>query len=125
MLVGIAREITPSIARCELTFINREAINHALAVQQYNDYCRFLRECGVKLKVLPGDTACPDCCFVEDTAVVVDEVAVVTSMGSVARRGEVTVIRKELSRHRETTMIEFPALIEGGDVLRVGRNIFV
>jgi dimethylargininase len=67
----------------------------------------------------------PDACFVEDTAVVVDEVAVICSMGVPSRRGEASLIARELAHYRKLEQILAPASIEGGDVLRVGNQIFV
>ena len=80
---------------------------------------------GLEVVRLPGDPALPDCCFVEDTAIVVDEVAVLASMGAPSRRGEVAAVAAALARDREVVRIEPPALIDGGDVLVVGRRVFV
>ena len=67
----------------------------------------------------------PDCAFVEDTAVVLDEVAILASMGTSSRRAEPAGIADELSRYREICRVRPPATIEGGDVLRVGRTLLV
>jgi len=80
----------------------------------------------VSVEVLDGNLDLPDSVFVEDTAVVLDELAVLTPMGAPSRRGESALIAAELSRHRRVERIEeVAAKLEGGDVLRVGRRLFV
>jgi dimethylargininase len=113
------------MARCELTFKGREPIDFERAARQHEEYCALLDYRGVAVTRLEADEAYPDCCFVEDTAIVVDELAVMTSMGAASRRGECGAVEKELAKRRELSYIEMPALIEGGDVLRVGRKLFV
>ena len=125
MLIALTRAVPPSIAGCEVTFIEREPIDFHLAVEQHEGYCAALRRCGVEVKRLPANTSYPDSCFVEDTAIVVDELAVISSMGVASRRGESAAIEPELARYRELAHIRPPATIEGGDVLRVGKSLFV
>ena len=125
MLIGLTHAVSPDITNCEVTFIDRERIDYHLAVQQHEDYCAALSKCGVGVRKLSTNLAHPDSCFVEDMAVVVDELAVVTSMGVASRRGETEAIETELARYREMAHIRPPATIEGGDVLRVGRRVFV
>src|SRR5262249_48624883 len=67
----------------------------------------------------------PDCCFVEDTAIVLDEVAILTPMGTESRHGEPAGIEPELQKHREIVRVELPASLAGGDVLHAGRTIWV
>src|SRR5437763_14696619 len=99
MRIAITREVSPNIGSCELTFIDRAAIDYELAKHQHDEYCDFLRKCGVTVRVLPADPSCPDCCFIEDTAVIVDEVAVVTSMGTATRRRETPAVSDALSKY--------------------------
>lgn len=124
-LRALTREVSPALADCELTFLDREPIDVARAAAQHDAYCAALRELGLDLVRLPGDPALPDCCFVEDTAVVVDEVAVLASMGADSRQREVPAVAAALARDREIVRIERPARIDGGDVLVVGRKVFV
>jgi dimethylargininase len=124
-LRALTREVSPAFADCELTFIDREPIDVARAAAQHDAYCAALASLGLDVVRLPGDPGLPDCCFVEDTAVVVDEVAVLASMGAVSRRGEVAAMADALARDREIVRIEAPARIDGGDVLVVGRRVFV
>ncbi len=125
MDIAITRDIPQSILRCELTHLDREPIDYARAVTQHEAYCQVLSELGLSLSRLPADEAYPDCPFVEDTAVVLDELAILASPGVASRRGEVTTIARVLSRYRPLSRIEPPATLEGGDVLVMGRTIFV
>lgn len=124
MLVGFTRAVSPKFASCEVTYIERVPINYELAVQQHDRYCEVLRKCGVVVKQLSA-LSYPDSCFVEDTAIVIDELAIITSMGSASRRGETVAIEPELAKYREIVQIQLPATIEGGDVLQVGKKLFV
>jgi dimethylargininase len=125
MLMAITRDVSPNIANCELTHVARQPINHCLASRQLEEYRSALKKCGVLVTRLPADSLYPDSCFVEDTAIVVDELAVIASMGAPSRRGETTAIEAELSHYREISRISLPATIDGGDVLRVGRHVLV
>jgi dimethylargininase len=109
-----------------LTFINREPINFDQAVRQHQNYQQLPRSLGVSVTQIPAQEDCPDCCFIEDTAVVLDELAVITRPGSEARRREVVGVVPIVRKYRkEIVAIEPPATLEGGDVLRVGRKLFV
>lgn len=125
MDIALTRGVSPSIDHCELTHIGREPIDIPQALAQHEDYCDRLEALGLEVLRLPADPACPDCCFVEDTAIVLDEIAVLTPLGTPARRAESPAIEEALSRHRTVARIQLPATIEGGDVMRVGRRIFV
>ncbi len=108
------------------TFIGVDEIDVALARRQHDAYRATLERVGAQVVVLDANVAYPDAVFVEDTAVVLDEVAVVTSMGALSRREEPRGIEPELRRHRsEIVRVALPATLEGGDVLRVGRTVFV
>ena len=124
-LRALTRGVSPALAQCELTFMERAPIDLARAEAQHAAYCDALAGLGLDVARLPGDAALPDCCFVEDNAVVVDEVAVLTSMGADSRRGELPVVEAALARDRKVLRIERPARIDGGDVLIVGRAVFV
>ncbi len=125
MDIAVTRDIPRSLARCELTHLAREPIDYARAVSQHEAYCRTLGELGLSVVRLPADEAYPDCPFVEDTAVVLDEVAVLASPGVASRRGEVTAMARTLARYRPLLRVEPPATLEGGDVLVMGRTILV
>jgi dimethylargininase len=123
--VALVRGVPPTLASCELTFLPRAPIDLERARGQHAAYVRLLRRLGLAVLELPADPAFPDCCFVEDVAVVLDEVALLTMPGAASRRGEIGVVAEALARHRRTERVELPATLEGGDVLRVGRTLFV
>lgn len=118
----------PPSVRLELgerTFLRRSPVNVTVAAAQHTAYCRALTDCGadvISLSVNEGD---PDGTFIEDTAIVLDEVAVVCSMGSPSRREELARVAPILSGFRELVRIELPATIEGGDVVCAGHELFV
>jgi dimethylargininase len=116
---------SPDMGECQLTFVARAPIDHAQALRQHTDYCRVLRECGAEVRVLDVNRDRPDGAFIEDAAVVLDEVAVLASMGTAARRLELSGIEAELRNYRTVQRIEAPATLEGGDVLRIGRTLLV
>ncbi len=125
MLTAITHKVSARINECELTHLERTHIDVATAQRQHDDYCSTLAELGVSVIALDGNEAYPDSVFVEDAAVVVDEIAVICSPGAASRRGETDLIERELSKHRETYRIRLPATIDGGDVLRVEKKVFV
>jgi dimethylargininase len=110
--------------RCELTYLEREAIDIGRAVEQHAAYLRCLRELGVSVYELPADPELPDCVFVEDPVVVVDEVAVIARMGAESRRPETDAMAEALERYRPLYRMSAPATLDGGDVFRVGRTLF-
>jgi dimethylargininase len=124
-MIALTHLPSPNMARCELTHVERVPIDCARALQQHEDYCRALRECGAEVRTLDVNRDLPDCAFIEDAAVVLDEVAVLASMGTPARRPEPAGIELELRKYREIHRVEAPATLEGGDVLRVGRTLLV
>ena len=125
MLTALTRGVSPCIPECELTFIDRQLIDFERAVQQHRQYEELLRSLGVDVLQIPADQQCPDCCFLEDTALVLDELAILTRPGSEARRGEVAGGAPAIRQHRDVVQVEAPATLEGGDVLRIGRDLFV
>jgi dimethylargininase len=125
MLTAITRAISPALNRCELEYLDRQEIDLARAAAQHEAYERFLAEMGATVISLPAEAELPDSVFVEDPAVVVDEVAVIARMGALSRRREVESLAEALARFRPLRWIQEPATLEGGDVLRIGRKLFV
>ena len=125
MLVVLTRAVSLRIAECELTFIDRQAIDYCGAVLQHSEYQQLLRDLGANVIELPSHDQCPDCCFLEDTALVLDEVAVITRPGSEDRRREVDGVAPTIMKYRNVMRIDAPGTLEGGDVLRMGRKLFV
>lgn len=124
-MIAITRDVSPSVAACELTHLERTPIDYERACRQHDEYRRALAAAGFEIVALPADAALPDCVFVEDTAVVLDEVAVITRPGAASRRPEVGAVAAALARHRPLVAMEAPATLDGGDVLVLDRTIFV
>lgn len=126
MLIALTRGVSSRINRCELSFISRQPIDFHRAVRQHRNYQELLKNLGVSVIEIPADDDCPDCCFVEDTVIMLDELAIICRSGSTARRLEVKGVLPSIRKYRrEILTIEEPATLEGGDVLRVERTLFV
>jgi dimethylargininase len=125
MLVALTREVPPSIARCELTHLAREPIDHGRAAAQHRAYEEALAELGCVVQRLPAEPEMPDSVFVEDAAVVVDEIAVLARPGAESRRGETASVAAALAEHRPVVRISAPGTLDGGDVLRIGQDLWV
>jgi dimethylargininase len=100
-------------------------IDLARARQQHADYEQCLRALGCTVTRLPATAAMPDSVFIEDIAVVVDEVAIITRPGAVSRRIEVEAVAAALGPFRSLARITAPAIVDGGDVLTIGRRVVV
>ena len=124
-LTAITREVSPSMEACELTHFERQPIDIELAHVQHAAYCDCLRDLGILVVSLSPEPDFPDAVFVEDPAIVVDEIAVMTRPGAASRRGESESLARELQKHRPLRWMTEPALLDGGDVLRAGRTLFV
>jgi len=125
MLTAITRKVSSSLAKCELSFIKREPIDMAKARTQHEAYENLLRELGAKVISLAEEPDLADSMFVEDPAVVLDEVALICPLGTWSRRAEAETIAKVLEKYRRLEYVKLPGTLEGGDVLRVGKKIFV
>jgi len=125
MLVAITRDVSDSLAGCELSFVDRTPIDLDLAARQHQAYRQALESLGCRVEALSAKHELPDAVFVEDTALVYDEIAISTRPGASSRRPEVDSIAEVLRRYRTLRAIEAPGTIDGGDVLRVGRTIYV
>jgi dimethylargininase len=125
MLVAITRLPGPELARCELTHLEREPIDFARALEQHRAYKAALRAAGLGVVELPADPGLPDGVFVEDAAVVLDEIAVITRPTPLSRRGETAAIEAALCPFRPIAHLPTSAYLEGGDVLRLGRTFYV
>jgi dimethylargininase len=125
MLVALTRAVPQSITRCELTHLDRIPIDVELARKQHQAYEAALADAGCRIERLPAADELPDSVFVEDTAIVVDEVAVITRPGAESRRPETASVVDALRNYRELLFIKPMAILDGGDVLRIGRKVFV
>jgi dimethylargininase len=124
-MIAITRDVSASIQRAELTHLERQPIDFARARAEQRDYRTLLRELGCTVLELATDDAHPDCVFIEDTAVVLPHVAIITRPGAESRRGEVGPVEAELRRFRPTVQMTAPATLDGGDVLVAGDTIYV
>jgi dimethylargininase len=125
MVIAFTRPVPPSIANCELTHLERQPIDVATAIRQHCEYEEALRSLGCDVRQLTGLPNHPDSVFIEDTAIVLDDCAIITRPGAESRRGEVPGVADALRSLRPLHHIEAPGTLDGGDVLRVGRHLYV
>jgi len=125
MLIAVTRPVSPSLAQCELTHLARQPIDAARAAAQHGAYEQLLASLGATLVSVPAAPELPDAVFVEDTALVLDELAVLTRPGAASRRAELPGVAAVLARYRRMLELQPPATLDGGDVLRVGRILYV
>jgi dimethylargininase len=123
--VAITRAVSPTFAACELTYQARVPIDVARAAAEHATYEDALRSLGASVVRAAPAPELPDAVFVEDTAVVLDEIAVLTRPGAPSRRAEVASVAEVLGRYRKLATLAAPATLDGGDVLHVGRTLYV
>lgn len=125
MRIAVTRPVPESLARCELTHLARVPIDVAAAAAQHRQYEAVLRTLGCSLRDVPAAHDLPDSVFVEDVAIVLDEVAIITRPGAESRRPEREAVAAVLSEYRPLVAIAAPGTLDGGDVLRLGRTLYV
>jgi dimethylargininase len=125
MLIAITRDVSPAIGQCELSYQERVPIDWARACQQHRAYAATLASLGVDVRALPAEAGLPDSVFVEDTAVVFDQCAILTRPGAAVRRAETASIAAALEPYRVVHHIQAPGTLDGGDVLCIGRRVYV
>lgn len=116
---------SPNIQRGERTHVEDAEIDYELALRQHAAYRDALRKCGAQVVVLDVNRTMPDCVFVEDTALVLDELAIMMSPGAASRRGEPAGIEPSLKQFREVKRVARPATIDGGDIVVAGKTIYI
>jgi dimethylargininase len=124
MLTAISRAVSPAIVNCELTFVARQLIDLEKARVQHRAYELLLETLGARVHSLPAEPDLPDSMFVEDPAIVLDELAVIMPLGTAARRREAISLAAALAKFRRLEYVTLPGTMEGGDILRVGRKVF-
>ena len=107
-MLAITRSPATSLANCELTYLEREPIDVPVALEQHRQYERLLRSLKLDVKTLPADEAFPDSCFVEDTALVLEDVVILANPGVESRRGEIDAIALVLAGYREIERVAVP-----------------
>jgi len=125
MRIALTRPVPQSLARCELTHLDRMPIDVDLATEQHRLYEEALRALGCTVRQVHPAHELPDSVFVEDVALVLDEVAIITRPGAASRRLERDAVAAVLSEYRLLRSIEAPGTVDGGDVLRLGRTLYV
>jgi dimethylargininase len=113
------------MGQCEIKYIPRQDIDIKLAQAQHLQYERALLELGCQVRRLSVEPSLPDSVFVEDTAIVLDEMAIITRPGAESRRDETRSVSEALSEYRVIMKIESPGTLDGGDVLHIGRILYV
>ncbi len=124
MLIAITRGVSPDIEKCELTHLERQLINITKAREQHGEYENCLDELGCRVVRLAEESGMPDSVFVEDSAVVLDELAIICRPGAESRRAETDSIAKALEPYRSLFSIKFPGTLDGGDVMLMGKTLY-
>jgi dimethylargininase len=125
MLIAYTRAVSPTLADCELTHLEREPLDVARAMQEHAAYEAVLARLGATVQHLQPEPDLPDAVFVEDTAIVLDEIAVITRPGAPSRRPETASTAAALVAHRPLAHIREPGTLDGGDVLVADHRIYV
>lgn len=125
MLAALTRGVSLTLDACELTCVPRQPIDVQLAHQQHRTYEQALEDLGLHVISLPPQPDMPDAVFVEDPLLVLDELAIVSRMGAASRRAESQTLAQTIAEYRPLRRLTDPATLEGGDVIRVGRELFV
>lgn len=115
---------SPLLYECELTFLDRQPIDLDRANLQHRAYCASLQAAGIEVQVLETSLDLPDSAFVEDCALILDELAVLTRPGSPSRLPEVERLAAVITEIRPVQQLQPPATMDGGDVLRVGKTLY-
>lgn len=123
--IALTREVSPTVGECELTHLARAPIRVDVAREQHAAYEQLLGSLGCDVRRVEPAPNHPDAVFIEDTAVVFDEVAVITRPGAESRRAETAAVEATLGALREIARITAPATLDGGDVLVVGHAVYV
>jgi len=127
-LLALTRGVSSGFERCELSHLARRPIDPGRARAQHAAYVELLGRLGCTVAELAPEPDLPDCVFVEDTAVVVGEMVVMTRPGARSRRAELPAVEaalRPLAAARPVARIEPPGTLDGGDVLLAGERIFV
>ncbi len=125
MATALTRHISPKLSECELTHLDRQPIDIQKAKEQQHLYEKALEKMGYSIRRLPSTPELPDGVFVEDTAVVFDELAIITRPGANSRRPETESMAEVLKEYRELHYIKDPGTIDGGDVLVLGKRVYI
>ena len=124
MLIAITREVNAAIGSCELTFLPRVKIDTGVVLRQHQQYQAVLSSLGCELVTVSTEPGLADSVFIEDTAIVLDEIAVLCRPGAESRQAEVAGVENVLQEYRTIASIQPPGTLDGGDLLRIGKVIY-
>ena len=125
MAIAITRQVSPRFNECEITHIDRSPINLQIARIQHQAYVQALKELGCEVIELSAEADLPDSVFVEDTAFILPEAAVITRPGADSRKPETESIAGALASLMKLIHVRKPATVDGGDVLVLGKKIYM
>ena len=126
MPIALVRSPDISIGQCELTHMDRVEIDFKLLLKQHQEYVLGLKKAGIDIEWLPKLPLSGDAVFVEDTALVLDEVAIICRPGADSRKNETSSVHEVLNKYRKDIKVIYgEATVDGGDLLKVGRTIYV
>jgi dimethylargininase len=122
---AVVREVPGTYGSCIRPPGAADPIDVDLADIQHRAYCDVLMGLGLEMKRIDADERYPDCCFVEDTAIIAGHLAIITRIGADSRVGEEAAVREQLKEHMEVRELESPARMDGGDVLVIGSRVYI
>ena len=125
MILALTHLPSPNMQQCQRTYVAHDSIDYNHALLQHENYCQCLQNLGVRVQTLDANRSLPDSVFIEDVAIVLDELVILCPMGTESRRPEPAGIAPELGKYRQVEQITLPATIEGGDVLSIGKRLLV
>ena len=123
--IALVREPSPSFVDALSEHPLKGTIHFARAFEQHRQYVQALNQLGMDVLFLASLKDCPDGVFVEDTAVVTDEVAFLCSFKEESRQSETPSVLQELEKFRKIEVLEPPLLVDGGDVLQTEDTVFM
>jgi dimethylargininase len=124
-LVALVRPPAPSLPQGERSYIGREPIDFTLAQIQYRRYVQAVHDAGAEIVEVPAAPDLPDSVFIEDTALVLDPLAVIARSGAESRRAEAPAVAAVLERYRQVEYTPAPATFDAGDILTIGKTVYV
>ena len=125
MPTALTRALSPLLGECELTHLQRSVIDIENAQKQHKEYENALEKMGYTIRRLADTPHLPDGVFVEDAAVVFPEAGIITHPGAESRRAETESVAAVLAEYRDLRTITAPGTLDGGDVLTLGKDVFV
>lgn len=125
MTLAITRDVSPRFNECEITHIERTPIDIDVARAQHHEYVQALKNLGCEVVELPAESDLPDSVFVEDTAFILPDLAVITRPGADSRKPETESIIRALAPITKYVQLQAPATLDGGDVLVLDKKIYI